>query len=111
MNSKANQEALGEFGRFTDPSVLILSSLAGGDKHGYAMIEDIADMSNVHLGAGTLYGALARLETRGYIKALQSDDRRRPYRLTALGKKVLGQHLREVQRVARLGLERLGGTT
>jgi DNA-binding PadR family transcriptional regulator len=110
MKTKANQETLDEFGRFADPSVLILSSLAGGDKHGYAMIEDIVAMSEVRLGAGTLYGALARLETKGYIKALQTDDRRRPYRLTALGKKMLKHHLREVQRVARLGLERLGSS-
>src|SRR5215467_11811459 len=51
---------LSELGRFSDPSLLILASLAGGPKHGYAMMEDIEAMSGVRLGPGTLYGALAR---------------------------------------------------
>ena len=41
---------LADLGRFSDPSLLILASLAGGEKHGYAMIEDIARMSGVRLG-------------------------------------------------------------
>ena len=40
-----------EFGRFSDPAVLILASLAGGEKHGYAMMEDIQATAGVHLGA------------------------------------------------------------
>ena len=53
---------LTDLGRFAEPSLLILASLAGGPKHGYAMMEDIEAMSGVRLGPGTLYGALARLE-------------------------------------------------
>ena len=68
---------LSDLGRFSDPSLLILASLAGGPKHGYAMIEDIAAMAGVHLGPGTLYGAIARLEQRGLIAPLPADDRRR----------------------------------
>ena len=58
-----------------DAALLILTSLAGGPKHGYAMIEDIATMSGVRLGPGTLYGAIGRLEGEAMIEALQSDDR------------------------------------
>ncbi len=50
-----------DLGRFTDVALLILLSLAGGEKHGYAMMEDIAQFSGVTFEAGTLYGALLRL--------------------------------------------------
>jgi DNA-binding PadR family transcriptional regulator len=52
-------------GRFGDPSVLIMASLASGPKHGYALIKDIQEFAGAALGPGTLYGALARLEQRG----------------------------------------------
>jgi DNA-binding PadR family transcriptional regulator len=96
-----------EFGRFSDPALLILASLAGGEKHGYAMMEDIQQMAGVRLGAGTLYGALSRLEQAGLITALPTDDRRRPYRLTAQGIASLRQVLTSLERFVSLGLERL----
>jgi len=43
-----------ELGRFSDPSLLILSSLASGPKHGYAMILDIEEFSGTRLESGTL---------------------------------------------------------
>jgi DNA-binding PadR family transcriptional regulator len=94
-------------GRFADPAVLVLSSLAGGDKHGYALIKDIQEFADVTLGPGTLYGALARLEERGLITALPSDDRRRPYRLTPAGAAALREHLNHARRVTTVGLRRL----
>ena len=48
--------------RAGDASVLILTSLADGPKHGYALIQDIKGFAGVELGPGTLYGALDRLE-------------------------------------------------
>jgi DNA-binding PadR family transcriptional regulator len=99
---------LDELGRFSDPSLLILASLAGGPKHGYAMTEDIEQMSGVALGPGTLYGALARLERRGLIEALPADERRRPYRITALGVAALREQLTQIERFAATGLRRLG---
>ena len=51
---------INDFGHFSNPSLLILASLAGGEKHGYAMMEDIYTMTGVRLGAGTLYGAITR---------------------------------------------------
>ena len=51
-------------GRFAEPSVLILASLADGPKHGYALIKDIEELAGTTLGPGTLYAALARLEQR-----------------------------------------------
>ena len=52
---------LDDFGRFTEPALLILISLADGPKHGYAMIDDIATVADVRFGPGTLYGAITRL--------------------------------------------------
>src|SRR5713226_2216025 len=71
-----------DLGRFSDPSLLILASLANGPKHGYAMMEDIAEFCGTRLEPGTLYAALARLERRGWIEALEAEERRRPYRIT-----------------------------
>ena len=61
---------LPELGRFSDPAMLILSSLAGGPKHGYAMMEDILEFSGTRLEPGTLYGAIGRLEQRGWIEPI-----------------------------------------
>ena len=80
---------------------------AGGDKHGYALVKDIADFAGVRLGPGTLYGALARLEQRGLVQALAADERRRPYRLTSTGAAALATYLRHARSVAEVGLLRL----
>ena len=61
----------------SDRSILILTSLADGPKHGYALIKDIEDFAGTTLGAGTLYGALAKLERAGLVEALPASDRRR----------------------------------
>jgi DNA-binding PadR family transcriptional regulator len=98
---------LAGFGRFSDPALLILSSLADSPKHGYGMMTDIAAMTGVRLGPGTLYGALARLEKSGLIKALRARDRRRPYQLTAKGAIALRQQLTLLQRLTSTGLKRL----
>lgn len=97
-----------DLGRFSDPSILILASLAGGKKHGYAIMEDIETIARVRLGTGTLYGAIARLEEHGLIEALPSEERgRRPYRLTAAGIVFLREQLASMETFAALGLRRL----
>ena len=99
-----------DFGHFSNPSLLILASLAGGEKHGYAMMDDIQTMTGVRLGAGTLYGAITRLEQAGLIDPLPVDERRRPYRLTAQGAALLRQTLSDLEKFAGLGLKRLAAT-
>ena len=103
------ERELDEFGRFSDPALMILISLAGGPKHGYAMTEDIAAITDLRLGPGTLYGAIARLESRGLIEPAGAEDRRNPYRITALGEKALRTRLATIQNVARIGQRRLAG--
>jgi DNA-binding PadR family transcriptional regulator len=104
---KRVEDELDDFGRFGEPALLILVSLAEGPKHGYAMTEDIATVADVRLGPGTLYGAITRLEARGLIERLESEDRRNPYRLTALGEKALRARLASIQAIARVGQRRL----
>ena len=101
---------LGGFGRYAGPATLILSSLADGSKHGYALTKDIEQFSGLRLAPGTLYEALSRLESQGLIEGLESHDRRRPYQLTAAGATALRAHLADQRRVAEIGLGRLART-
>jgi DNA-binding PadR family transcriptional regulator len=98
---------LADLGRFSEPALLILASLAGGSKHGYAMVDDIARLSGVRLRVTTLYAALARLEQRGLVEALPKAERRRPYQLTIAGAEALREQLRYMEQVATAGRERL----
>jgi DNA-binding PadR family transcriptional regulator len=102
------RKRLAHLGRYTGPATLILSSLAEGAKHGYALTQDIEQFSGVHLSPGTLYGALTRLVDQGLIEPVHSDDeRRRPYRITPAGSEALRVQLSEQRRVADVGLRRL----
>ena len=96
-------------GRFAEPGVLILASLADGPKHGYALIKDIQAFSGTRVGPGTLYAALSRLERRGLVEALPEQDRRRPYRLTGAGAEAARAYLRHAHQVTTIGLARLEG--
>jgi len=109
MMEKGRNSGLSGFGRFSEPALLILISLADGPKHGYAMIEDIVSVTGIRLGPGTLYGAISRLESHGLIEALEPDQRRNPYRLTGAGELSLRERLQSLAAVARLGSERLAG--
>jgi DNA-binding PadR family transcriptional regulator len=100
---------LGDLGAFAEPSLLILASLAGGAKHGYAIMEDVEAIGGRGLGPGTLYAALARLEARGLIEALPPQDRRRPYRLTGVGATALRAQLEGLEGFTRTALRRLEG--
>ena len=98
---------LSGLGRFSEPSLLVLASLAEGPKHGYAIMQDVLRFHGSRMEPGTLYGALSRLERQGWIAPLPAEDRRQPYCLTASGATVLRQHLAGLQRVVSTGLARL----
>ncbi len=93
--------------RPNDPTLLILTSLASGDKHGYALLQDIERFAGVTLGPGTLYGAITRLEERRMIEPVEESGRRRPYRLTAAGAQELSDALAELRAIADEGSRRL----
>jgi DNA-binding PadR family transcriptional regulator len=98
---------LEQLGRYSEPAMLILFSLADGPKHGYAITKDVGEVSGSELGPGTLYGALSRLEKGGLIEALPKEGRRRPYRLTGAGAEVLKRRLESLAAISRTGLGRL----
>ena len=91
----------------SEPTLLVLASLAEGDKHGYAMMEDIEAFAGVRLGPGTLYGAITRMEERGWIRPVKTDDRRQPYTLTSSGRSHLSQQLAGMEQVVKTALRRL----
>jgi DNA-binding PadR family transcriptional regulator len=93
--------------RWADPPLLVLASLAEEPKHGYAITQDVAETMGVRLSAGTLYAVISRLEARGLIEPLESEDRRRPYQLTAAGARALAEETERMQKVAFVARERL----
>jgi DNA-binding PadR family transcriptional regulator len=100
------REDFSDLGRFSDVSLLVLLSLAGGPRHGYAMIEDIEQFSGTLLEPGTLYGALMRLEKKGWIAPLPAEERRHPYRLTEAGAAALGVQLATLRQIVAVGQQR-----
>jgi len=91
----------------TDPTLLALVSLADRDKHGYAIMEDIQRFAGVRLGPGTLYGAISRLQERGWIRPVDADDRRQPYRITGAGREYLEEQVVKLDRVLKTASKRL----
>ena len=98
----------------TEPVLLILLSLAEQPRHGYAILQDVQEMSEgrVTLSTGTLYGALRRLLDDGWIERFDEEDNsrgRQAYRLTPGGRRNLQQEvsrLKQLTRVASLRVAR-----
>lgn len=109
--ASATGSDLAGLGRYSDPALVVLTSLSDGPKHGYAIIQDVESLGGPRLRPGTLYAALARLEERGLIEALPPEERRRPYRLTGAGVAALRAQLEHLQRVTSVGLARLEVST
>ena len=103
MTKKASEST----SRIAGVAYLILTSLADGEKHGYALTQDVVEFAGVRIAPGSLYEALARLEGQGLIEPVASSDRRRPYRLTAAGASVIDEHLRAQERLVVEGRRRL----
>jgi DNA-binding PadR family transcriptional regulator len=93
----------------SDRSVLVLTSLSSGPKHGYALIMDIESFAGVTLGPGSLYGAIAKLEQAGLVESMPREGRRKPYRITARGAADLREQLQLSERISSVGLGRLAG--
>jgi DNA-binding PadR family transcriptional regulator len=89
-------------GRLAEPWLLVLTSLADGPKHGYAIMTDIAAFSGVRMEPGTLYGALSRLERRGWVRPLAAAERRRPYEITAAGQEILAEQVTTMQQIVQV---------
>jgi DNA-binding PadR family transcriptional regulator len=98
----------------TEPVLLVLLSLAEQPRHGYSILKDVERMSDgrVKLSTGTLYGALHRLLDDAWIEPVEEDESprdRRPYRLTARGRRNLQlevERMRHLTKLAALRIER-----
>lgn len=90
-----------------DPTLLVLASLADGEKHGYAIMLDIQGFAGLQIAPGTLYGAITRMEESGWIQAVEFGERRRPYRMTAAGRSYLKGHIASLDKVVREAMGRL----
>lgn len=92
--------------------LLILLSLADRPRHGYALLRDIADLSDgrVRLSTGTLYGALRRLLEDAWIERFAQKDTSREkqaYKLTAVGRRQLQFELDRMRQLTRAASARL----
>ena len=70
-------------GRYAEPWLLVLTSLADGPKHGYAIMTDVAAFSGIRIEPGTLYRTLSRLERRGWVRPSAAAGHRRSYEIAA----------------------------
>ena len=95
----------------------ILLALADGEKHGYAIMQEVAEISGgqVKLGPGTLYGTLKRMLGDGWIEESDErpdpaldDERRRYYRITPLGRKVAQAEAARMRELVELAAARFG---
>ena len=100
-----------------EPTLYVMSALAGGELHGYAIIKAVEELSSgrIKLRAGTLYGALGRLEEEGMITpAGVSQERgpeRRSYTLTKAGRARLNDEIERLEANAAMARAQLGATT
>ncbi len=93
------------------PAVLhILLALTGGERHGYAIAAEVEETTSgsVRMGPGTLYGSIQRMLDAGLIEEVsrkrprEDDERRRYYRLTGFGQRVLELEVQRLDRVVRV---------
>ena len=94
------------------PFLQILITLADGERHGYAIMQDVADRTDgaLRLGPGTLYGSIKRMLNDGLIveserrpAAADDDPRRRYYRITSRGRKAATEELARLAKLVRQG--------
>jgi DNA-binding PadR family transcriptional regulator len=98
----------------TEPTFLILLSLVPGPQHGYAIMQEVAQLSEsrVNLSTGTLYTALKRLLDDGWIEQVDEPDAprgRKSYRLTTTGRNAVQEETGRLTTIAALARQQLGG--
>jgi DNA-binding PadR family transcriptional regulator len=99
-----------------EPTYLVLTALAAGRRHGYALIKDVQELSGdrVTLRAGTLYGMLDRLVDEGLVgpdgEEVVDGRLRRYYRLTDTGASELQAAAERMAMSAKVALTRLAAS-
>jgi len=88
----------------------VLLALTGGERHGYAIMQEVRDHTDgaLQLGAGTLYGTIDRLIRDGYVREVDGpaaessrDARRRFYRITSEGRRALDAEVERLERIVK----------
>lgn len=99
----------------TPPVFHILLALAGGEKHGYGIMQDVATQSDgdLQLGPGTLYGCLKRMLAAGLVQESDErpdpqldDERRRYYRISDQGRHAVRAEARRLARAVEVARAR-----
>jgi DNA-binding PadR family transcriptional regulator len=99
-----------DFGPLPSATLHVLVALTGGELHGYAIMQAVERVSDgaVRMGPGTLYGTLKRMLADGLVEETAErpdpaldDQRRRYYRLTALGERVCSAEIARLERLIR----------
>lgn len=93
----------------TSPVFHILVALSGGERHGYGIMQDVEEQTDgaLQLGPGTLYGCLKRMLAAGLVEEFEDrpegeDERRRYYRATELGARVVRAEARRLEQAVRV---------
>ena len=115
MRQVVERQELVDAKPLTEAVFLILASLAEEPRHGYALLQDIRQISNgrVTLSTGTLYGALRRLLEEDWIERFQQDDTSRDkqaYKLTAEGREQLRSEVERMKQLTRVAAVRMKGS-
>lgn len=71
------------------------------EAHGYGIVKMTEQLTNgeIKISPGTLYGSLSKMEKDGLIKFIREEDKRKIYRITALGTEVLELEMRRIERL------------
>jgi DNA-binding PadR family transcriptional regulator len=102
----------------TPPVFHILLALAEEERHGYGIMQDVAQQTNgaLQLGPGTLYGCLKRMLAAGLVEESDErpdpaldDERRRYYRMTTLGKRIVRAEAQRLAGAVTVAMARLAG--
>ena len=102
----------------TPPVFHILLALAEEERHGYGIMQDVAQQTDgaLQLGPGTLYGCLKRMLAAGLVEESDErpdpaldDERRRYYRMTTLGKRIVRAEAQRLASAVTVAMARLAG--
>lgn len=98
-----------EYLPMSETGFYILLSLVE-EQHGYAVMQNTLGMTHgrIKLGAGTLYGTLSKMEQASVIQTTRIEGKRKYYRITDFGRKVLEAEVRRIEELYRNGVEVLG---
>jgi DNA-binding PadR family transcriptional regulator len=102
----------------TPPVFHILLALADEERHGYGIMQDVARQTGdaLQLGPGTLYGCLKRMQAAGLVEESEErpdpaldDERRRYYRMTTLGRRIVRAEAQRLAGAVTVAMSRLAG--